>query len=95
MTLLSKRPSDLKQNGTHEKTPGTIFHTLSHGVFRFVATVSFKNHRIQASDWLSKNFNQSEGSFLSWHSQQNGPDHLKGYWKLYPKMVPFLVYHFV
>ena len=27
---LSKRPSDLKQNGTQEKTPlsGTVFHTL-------------------------------------------------------------------
>ena len=47
MTLphLSKRPSDLKQNGTPEKTPfsGTVFHTLSHDVFCFVASVSFKN----------------------------------------------------
>ena len=42
----AKRPSDLKQNGTQEKTPfsGTVFHTLSHGVLRFVASVSFKNH---------------------------------------------------
>ena len=43
---LAKRPSDLKQNGTQEKTPfsGSVFHTLSHGVVRFVASVSFKNH---------------------------------------------------
>ena len=58
---LSKHPSDLKQNGTQEKLPfsGTVFHALSHGVLRFVASVSFKNH----PDWLSKNFNQSEGVF--------------------------------
>ena len=43
---LAKRPSDVKQNGTQEKTPfsGTVFHTLSHDVLRFVASVSFKNH---------------------------------------------------
>ena len=45
-THLSKRPSDLKQNGTQEKTPfsSTVFHTLSYGVIRFVASVSSKNH---------------------------------------------------
>ena len=34
---LAKRPSDLKQNGTQEKTPvyGKVFHTLSPGVSRF------------------------------------------------------------
>ena len=43
---LSKGLSDLKQNGTHEKKPfsGTVLHALSHGVIRFVASVSFKNH---------------------------------------------------
>ena len=43
---LAKRPSDLKQNGSKEKIPftGTVFHTLSHGVLHFVASVSFKNH---------------------------------------------------
>ena len=43
---LSKRSSDLKQNGTQEKTSlsSTVFHTLSHGVIRFVASVSSKNH---------------------------------------------------
>ena len=46
LTHLSKRSSDLKQNGTQEKTPftSTVFHTLSHGVIRFVASVSSKNH---------------------------------------------------
>ena len=41
---LSKYPSDLKQNGTQEKTPfsSTVFHTLSHSVIRFVASVSSK-----------------------------------------------------
>ena len=62
LTHLAKRPSDLKQNGTHEKTQfsGTAFHTISHGVLRFVASVSFKNVKR-----LSKNFNQSKGGFLS------------------------------
>ena len=45
---LSKRPSDLKQNGAQETTPlsGTVFHILPHGVFLFVVSVSFKNHLI-------------------------------------------------
>ena len=64
---LAKRPSDLKQNGTQEKTPfsGRVFYALSHGVLSFVASVSFKNHWIEASDWLVKNFNQPEGGFMS------------------------------
>ena len=43
---LAKRLSDLKQNGTQEKTPFSdrVFHILSLGVLRFVASVSFKNH---------------------------------------------------
>ena len=86
---LSKRPSDLKQNGTQEKTPfsGTVFHTLSHDVFHFVASgSSFKNHWIEAFDWLSKNL----GVFFSFHSQQNWSHHVKGYWKLCQKLVSFL-----
>ena len=43
---------------------GKVFHTGSHGVLRFVAILSFKNHWIKASDWLSRNFNRSEGGFL-------------------------------
>ena len=43
---LAKLPSDVKQNGTQEKTPfsGTVFHTLSHDVVHFVASGSSKNH---------------------------------------------------
>ena len=43
---LSERSSHLKKNGTQGKTPfsGTVFHTLSHGELRFVASVSFRNH---------------------------------------------------
>ena len=69
-THLAKWPSDVKQNGTHEKTPfsGTVFKTFSHVVLCFVASGSFKNHWIEASYWLSKNFNQSEGGFISYHS---------------------------
>ena len=43
---LAKRTSDLKQNGTQEKTPfyGTVFRTLSHDVIHFVVSVSSKKH---------------------------------------------------
>ena len=55
---LSKGPSDLKQNGTQEKTPfsGPVFHGLSRGVVCFVPTVSFWNHQIEASHWLKEEF---------------------------------------
>ena len=56
MAHLSKGPSDLEQNGTQEKTPfsGPVFHGLSRGVVRFVPTVSFWNHQIEASHWLKE-----------------------------------------
>ena len=43
---LAKWPSDVKQNGTQEKTPfsGTVFNIFLHGVLRFVASVSSRNH---------------------------------------------------
>ena len=46
VSYLSKRPSDLKQNGTQEKTQfsGTVFNTLSHCVIHFVASVSNEKH---------------------------------------------------
>ena len=46
-THLAKRPSDLKQNGTQEKTQfsSTVFNTLSQGVpIHFVASASSKKH---------------------------------------------------
>ena len=44
LTHPPKRPSDLKQNGTQEKTPfsGIVFNTLSHGIVCFLASVSPK-----------------------------------------------------
>ena len=58
LTHLSKGPSDLKQNGTQEKTPfsGTVSPCLSYGVVLFVLTVSFWNHQIEASHWLKEEF---------------------------------------
>ena len=55
---LSKGSSDLKQNGTQEKTPfsGTVSPCLSYGVVLFVLTVSFWNHQIEASHWLKEEF---------------------------------------
>ena len=55
---LSERSSDLKQNGTQEKTPfsGTVSHYLSYGEVLFVLTVSFWNHQIDASHWLKEEF---------------------------------------
>ena len=55
---LSKGPSDLEQNGTQRKTPvsSLVFHGLSCGVVRFVPTVSFWNHQIDASQWLMEEF---------------------------------------
>ena len=55
---LSKGPSDLKQNGTQEKTQfsGTVTHCLSHGVVLFVPTVSIWNRQIEASHWLEEEF---------------------------------------
>ena len=64
-THLSNRPSDLSHNGTHEKKlfSASAFHALPYAVFRFVVSVSFNDCRIEASDWLSNNFNQSKGGF--------------------------------
>ena len=47
-THLSKRPSDIKKNGTQEKMPfsDTVFNTFSHGVIHFIASVSSKNQPI-------------------------------------------------
>ena len=48
--------SDLKINGT-------AFHGLPCGVLLFDVSVSFKNHKIEAPDWLLKNSSHSEGGF--------------------------------
>ena len=62
---LSKWPSDLKINGTKETVPfpGLVFHGRPCGVLLFAVSVSFKNHKIEAPDWLLKNSSHSEGGF--------------------------------
>ena len=65
VTHVSKWPSDLKINCTQENVtfsdPG--FHGLPFGVLLFAVSVSFKNHKIEAPDWLLKNCSHSEGGF--------------------------------
>ena len=65
--IFPKGPTDLRQNGTQEKKlfSGSVFHALSHGMNRFVASVSFKNHQMEASHWLLEHLNQSQGGFWS------------------------------
>ena len=62
---LSKGPSDLKVNGTQKIVTfsGPAFHGLSCGVLLFDASVSSRNHKIEAPDWLLKNSSHSEGGF--------------------------------
>ena len=56
-THLSKWPSDLKTNGTQENVTfsGQVFHGLSCGVFLFAASVSFKNHPLNGSNFSTAN----------------------------------------
>ena len=65
ITHLSKGPSDLKVNGTQKIVTfsGPAFHGLSCGVLLFDASVSSRNHKIEAPDWLLKNSSHSEGGF--------------------------------
>ena len=65
MPHLSKGPSDLKVNGTQKIVTfsGPAFHGLSCGVLLFDASVSSRNHKIEAPDWLLKNSSHSEGGF--------------------------------
>ena len=58
---LSKWPCDLKINGTQENVTFSDqgFYGLPCGVLLFDATVSFRNHKIEAPDWLLKNSSHS------------------------------------
>ena len=90
---LSKLPSDLKQNGTQEKTPfsGTVFNTLSHGMVRgFFASVRPKNYSLSGWNFLTANQKLLFNGFWSYHSQQNGAHHVKRYWKRARKWCLFL-----
>ena len=62
---LSKWLSDLKINGTQENVTlsDPAFHGLPRGILLFAVSVSFKNHKIEAPDWLLKNSSHSEGGF--------------------------------
>ena len=62
---LSKWLSDLKINGTQENVTlsDPAFHGLPRGILLFAVNVSFKNHKIEAPDWLLKNSSHSEGGF--------------------------------
>ena len=62
---LSKGPSDLKVNGTQKIVTfsGPAFHGLSCGVLFFDASVSSRNHKIEAPDWLLKYSSHSEDGF--------------------------------
>ena len=62
---LSKWPGHLKINGTQEilTFSGLAFYGLSCGVLLFGASVSSKNHKIEAPDWQLKNSSHSEGGF--------------------------------
>ena len=64
-THLSKWPSDLKINGTQNDVTfsGPLFIVLPCGVLLFDASVSFKNHEIEAPDWLLRNSSHSDGGF--------------------------------
>ena len=64
---LSKSPSDLKLKRTPLPTPflGTVLNALSQGVIHFVWSVSFKNLKLEISDWLLKNFNPWESGLSS------------------------------
>ena len=57
--------SDLKVNGTQKIVTfsGPAFHGLLCGVILFDASVSSRNHKIEAPDWLLKNSSHSEGGF--------------------------------
>ena len=68
------------------------FLMLFYMVNSFFTRAIFKNHWIEASDWLWKNTCQV---LFSQHSQQNGSHHMEGNEILVQKMTTFHVYHSV
>ena len=50
---------------------------------------------VKESDWLLKNFHQSENGLQSYHGEQNRGYHLKEHKKLYQKLVSKVMLHFV
>ena len=86
-THLSKRPSDFNQNGTQEKTPfsSTVFHALSHGVIRFVASVSSKNHLLTGWNSLTANQGASIQRFLKLALATKRSTPCQSVWKTVPE----------
>ena len=50
---------------------------------------------MKESDWLLKNFHQSENGLQSYHGEQNWGYHLKEHNKLHKKLVSKVILHFV
>ena len=50
---------------------------------------------MKESDWLLKNFYQSENGLKSYHGEQNGGYHVKEHKKLCQKQVSKVTLHFV
>ena len=74
----------------------THFSLLFHMVpFFFLSMVAQKTSKLRYSDWLLRNFNQSESGYLSYHGEQNGGHHAKEHWKLSWKLVSKISLHFV
>ena len=59
-----------------------LFHTVP---FFFLSMVAQKTSKLRYSDWLLRNFNQSESGYLSYHGEQNWGHHAKEHWKLVSK----------
>ena len=69
-----------------------LFHMVR---FFFLSMVAQKTSKLRHSDWLLRNFNQSESGYLSYHGEQNGGHHAKEHWKMSWKLVPKISLHFV
>ena len=61
----------------------------------FLSMVAQKTSKLRYSDWLLRNFNQSESGYLSYHGEQNGEHHAKEHLKLSWKLVSKNSIHFV
>ena len=83
-TLFVFQSDDPQQNVNSFLTSifNTVFYALSHDTFLFFSMVAQKTSKLRYSDWLLRNFNQSESGYLSYHGEQNGGHHAKEHCKL-------------
>ena len=86
-----------KQNAGSLLTPvsDTVFDALSHGTLVLHSMVALKTTYFKESDWLLKNFHQSENGWKSYHGEQNRGYHVKEHKKLCQKQVSKVTLHFV